>query len=136
MPTQRCLPLALLLVLLAAGCDGSHIKAKGRIVKGGQPFLTQPGEGLRIMFSPVEATGTRYDSYAAAYHAGDGTFQVTGKDGAGLPPGKYRVSLELMKNRDDLWKGKLRGRKSPYTIEVARGSGDVVLDLDQATAKP
>ena len=51
--------------------------------------------------------------------------------GAGLPPGKYRVSLQLMKNKEDQFGGRLVGVKSPFTVEVQRGGGDLVIDLDQ-----
>jgi hypothetical protein len=124
----------LLIGLLVLGCGkSSFIKAKGRIVKGGQPYLTQEGEGLRIFFSPLEApTGQQYDSFAAIYEPDNGSFQVVGKDGQGLPPGKYRVGLQLMKSKEDLLKGALLGKKSPFTLEVTGGSDDLVIDLDQA----
>jgi hypothetical protein len=133
----RLLPLALLAVLLAAGCNPSgHIKARGRVVKGGQPFLAEKGQGLRIFFAPVELTTGGYDSYAAEYNPADGTFLVVGKDRTGLPPGKYRVGLQLMQNKEDLFNGKLLGKKSPFILEVARGGDDLVIDLDQAPLVP
>jgi hypothetical protein len=123
----------LLLGLFALGCgDSSHIRAKGRIVKGGQPFLTPEGEGLRIFFVPLEVPqGDRYDSYAAEYDPQDGSFRVQGKDGRGLPAGKYRVDLQLMKSKEDLLSGKLLGKKSPFVLEVT-GREDLVINLDEA----
>jgi hypothetical protein len=128
--------LALLMAFLVAGCgNSSHIKAKGRVLKGGQPYLTAQGEGLRIFFAPVEGgSGDHYDSYAALYQPADGTFQVKGKDGAGLPPGKYQVSLQLMKNKEDVFAGRYFGKKSPFTLEVTQGGGDLVIDLDQPSS--
>jgi hypothetical protein len=130
--------LALLPILLATGCGSStHIQAKGRIIKGGQAYRTNSGEGLRIIFAPLEVPRDgRYDSYAAVYEPSDGTFRVKGKDGEGLPPGKYRVSLELMKNREDMFGGKLVGKKSPFTVTVTRGGDDLVIDLDKAPLEP
>jgi hypothetical protein len=130
--------LALLLGFLAVGCgDSSHIKARGRILKGGQPYLTAQGEGLRIIFAPLEGGNDgHYDSYAAEYRPADGSFQVKGKDGAGLPAGKYRVSLELRKNREDVFGGRYVGKKSPFTLEVSHGGGDLVIDLDQPGSGP
>jgi hypothetical protein len=127
------LAVGLLIGLFAAGCGNSGlIKAKGRVLKGGQPYRTGEGQGLRIFFAPVEIPGKEhYDSYAAEYHAEDGTFQVKGKDGAGLPPGKYRVGIQLMKNRDDLLGGKLLGKNSPLTCEITGSHDDLVIDLDQ-----
>ena len=130
---RRLLP-GLLIGLLALGCGRSgFIKARGCITKGGQPFLAGAGQGLRIFFVPLATPeGSRYDSYAAEYDPEAGTFQVRGKDGQGLPPGSYRVTLQLMKSKEDLLKGALLGTKSPFTCEVARGGGDVVIDLDKA----
>jgi hypothetical protein len=73
------------------------------IVKGGQPYRTREGEGLRIIFAPLDPpTRVQYDCFAAAYNPDDGNFQVLGKDGQGLPPGKYRISLQLSSKKEDL----------------------------------
>jgi hypothetical protein len=132
-PRQIALFL-LVLGLFASGCgDSSRIKAKGRIVKGGQPYLAPEGEGFRVFFVPLEVPdGKHYDSYAAEYNSEDGSFLVQGKDGKGLPPGKYRVDLQLMKSKEDLLNGKLMGKKSPYTIEVTNSGYDLIIDLDTA----
>src|SRR5947209_8060251 len=132
-PLRYLLP-CLLIGLPSLGCGGSSfIKAKGHITKDGHPYVPGEGEGLRIFFVPLQSTGgPRYDSFAAEYHKDDGTFQVLGKDGKGLPPGKYRVSLQLMKHKEDLLGGKLLGPRSPFTCEVTGGGNDLVIDLDQA----
>jgi hypothetical protein len=125
-----------LLVLFAAGCGGSGpLQAKGRVVKAGQPFVLGKGEGLRMIFEPLEGGSKgHYDSYAAEFQPTSGRFQVKGKDGKGLPPGKYRVSLEHMKDRSDLFGGRFLGTKSPFTVEVTRSGGDLVVDLDKASS--
>jgi hypothetical protein len=118
--------------LTTLGCGNSgKIKAKGRIVKSGQPFLAEQGEGLRIFFDPVEYPADQYDSYAAEYHPKDGSFEVEGKDRKGLPPGTYRVSLQLMKSKEDLLKGAAMGKQSPFQQVEVSGKNEIVLDLDQ-----
>jgi hypothetical protein len=131
---SRRLLVCSLIALAALGCGGNRlIQAKGRVLKDGQPYLAKDGEGLRIVFEPTDPPqGTRYDSFAAEYHPADGTFQVRGKDGQGLPPGRYRVALQLMKSKEDLLGGKLMGKKSPLTCEVTGSKDDIVIDLDQA----
>jgi len=133
MHPRRLILSLLLLGLFALGCgDSSHIRAKGRIIKGGQPYLAPEGEGFRVFFVPMEAAkGSHYDSYAAEYNPEDGSFRVEGKDGKGLPPGKYRVDLQLMKSKEDLLNGKLLGKKSPFIVEVT-GKEDLVINLDEA----
>ena len=131
----RVLP-CLLIGLLAVGCGSGYIKAKGRVVKGGEPFRPGEGEALRIILAPLDAPeGSHYDSYAAEFHPDDSTFLVKGKDGSGLPPGKYRVGLELLKKKEDQFKGRFMGRKSPFTCEVTTAGNEVVVDLDQASAE-
>ena len=134
MRSWNWIAVCLFIGLLALGCDGSsRIKAKGSILKDGQPFRTGEGEGLRIVFAPLDPpAGTQYDSFAAVYDPDDGSFEVVGKDGSGLPRGKYRISLQLMSKKEDLWSGKLIGKKSPFTCEVTAATDRVVIDLDQA----
>jgi hypothetical protein len=125
--------LGLMMGFLLSGCSDNHlIKPKGRIVKGGAPFQAGEGENFRIILAPADPPqGSSYDSYPAEYHREDGTFQVVGKDGKGLPPGKYRVGLELIKKKEDLYKGAFMGGRSPFTCEVTGGSSEIVVDLDQ-----
>ncbi len=133
MRRARILGVWVLAVLLALGCGGpTFYKTKGRILRGGAPYKTNPGEGLRIFFVPLERNGSTYDSYPAQFSNDGGVFQVMGKDGRGLPPGKYRVDLQLMKNKEDLFNNRLLGPKSPFQCEVTSGFTEVVLDLDQA----
>ena len=123
--------LSMSLGLLGCG-SSSTIKAKGKIVKGGQPFVIREGQGLRLIFAPQTVPeGKRYDSYAAEYHPDDGTFRVVGKDGQGLPPGKYTVSLELLQKKEDLLHGRLTGKDSPLSLEVVKGGDELVIDLDK-----
>jgi hypothetical protein len=86
---------------------------------------------MRIMFLPLEPGPGTYDSYPAMYQPSDGSFEVTGKDGTGMPPGKYRVSIERMKNKEDLFGGRYFGKKSPYVFDVDHNTPDLVIDLAQ-----
>ena len=129
----RRLSPCVVMVLLALGCgDSSHLHARGRIVKGGQPYVMPDGQGMRIFFVPLDSPkGEHFDSYAAEYDPDNGNFEVKGKDGRGLPAGRYRVDLQLMEKKEDLLNGGLLGKKSPFVCEVT-GKDDLVIDLDQA----
>jgi hypothetical protein len=134
MHAWRRLLILVVIGLFPLGCgDSSRINAKGRIVKGGQPYLAPEGTGFRVFFVPLDAPeGKHFDSFAAEYNPENGSFLVQGKDGKGLPSGKYRVDLQLMKSKEDLLGGKLLGKKSPYVVEVTGNRDDLVIDLDTA----
>jgi len=107
------------------------IKARGRITKDGKPF-TVTNAGLRIFLQPVDLIdSSTYNQYFAAFQK-DGTFQVKGNDGQGLPPGKYRVSMELIQKKEDVWGGQLMGAKSPFICEVTPANKEIVINLDEA----
>ena len=95
--------LALFVGGAAAGCGPRMLKTKGKVVKGDQPFLPGKGEFVRVTFVPIFEDGKRVeDVYAAQVNQKKGTFIVYGKDGKGMPPGKYRVVVELDRHRSDL----------------------------------
>jgi hypothetical protein len=125
-----------LAVALAAGCGSNQLTTRGRVVKGGAPFKPGPGEFVRVTFVPVLEAGKRAeDYYVAEYNAADGTFQVAGKDRKGMPPGKYRVAIELDKHRSDLLRGKFDAERSPFVYDVDAGTPEIVIDLDNPPAK-
>ena len=90
-------------------------------------------------------------AYMAVFKSEDGTFTVTGPDGQGIPPGKYRVSVTQELTRDaidkinenvqrnqklfdrdtDVLKGQF-GAKSPIVLEI-KDSTEVTIDLDKPT---
>lgn len=57
---------------------------------------------------------------------------MVGANGRGLPPGKYRVAVQAMKQKHDLLQGAFGPQKSPLVREVKGASLEVDLDL----AKP
>jgi hypothetical protein len=123
--------VVVLIALFASGCgsgDG-RFQARGRLVKNGAPFKLAEAEGMRIAFVPYEAGESTFDTYVAVF-TGDGSFKVTGKDGKGLPPGKYRVTVEHLKKKKDLLKGAFSGKKTPIVREVTNSSTEIVIDLD------
>jgi hypothetical protein len=134
MQLHKRLAICVLAGLFSFGCgDSGFVKARGRVIKGGAPFQLPEGEGLRIVFSPMELpTEQKYDSYAAAFDPDDSTFFVMGKGDKGLPPGNYRISIELLRKKEDLLGGKLLGKNSPLTCEIVAPANDLVIDLDKA----
>jgi hypothetical protein len=117
--------------LLAAGCgNDGKLRTRGRVVRGGQPVVMGEGEFVRVTFIPLLDDGkTAEDFYYAEFNPADGSFQVSGKDRTGMPPGKYRIAVEHMKNRQDLFRGKYSGPDSPVIRDVKSMADEVVIDL-------
>jgi hypothetical protein len=122
------------LAVLLSGCGQSKVKPKGRLLKDGAPVvLKDEDEFVHIFFDPVVAEGQSHpgDVYAANYNRDDGTFEVVGKDGAGLPPGKYRITIEHALRKKDLLQGKFNAANTPFVRDVDGRTGDIVLDLSK-----
>jgi hypothetical protein len=120
--------------LLVAGCGGPvRYQTRGRILKNGELFRPPEGDTFRVTLVPINDDGSRVTNwYAANYHPEDGTFTAAGPDNKGVPPGKYRVCLEQLRNRNDVLRGAFFGDKSPYVREVRSSSDEITIDL----AKP
>jgi hypothetical protein len=116
----------------APGCGGDGLlRTQGRLLKGGQPFVPKEGEYVEITFVPIPSDGKpAQDYYFADVDQTTGTFQPAGKNKKGMPPGKYRVAVELMKKKKDQFGGKFDAEKSPFVFDVDAKTPEIVIDLD------
>jgi hypothetical protein len=119
--------------VLLAGCGSGRVTPRGRLLNKGAPYLPGDGVSVHIAFFPVageeEPTG---EAYVATFNHEDGTFQVVGRDGRGLPPGKYRVCIQAMKMKKDVFKGRFGVRNSPIVREVAANTEELTVDLSRS----
>lgn len=135
MGIRRSLIICLVLIHVS-GCGEPLLKTRGRVLRHGAPFLPGKEEFVRVIFVPVvEPDKQVKDYYVAQYNALEGTFQVAGKDLRGMPPGKYRVAIELDKHRRDLLRGAFDAENSPFVYDVDSSTGELVIDLDQPPAR-
>ena len=117
---------------LVAGCGDGMLTPKGRVVKSGAPIVLKPGEDLGVFFYPLDGEGKLGRTvYPALFRAEDSSFRVTGSDRRGMPPGKYRVAVELKLNKRDLFRGAYDMTNSPFVIDVDSKTGEIVIDLDK-----
>jgi hypothetical protein len=125
--------LFLALVLLVGGCGKSEkLRTQGRLLKGGDPYIPNEGEFIQITLVPMPEDGKPPDRhYYAGVDQDTGTFVPDGPDKLGMPAGRYRVVVELMKNKKDLLKGKYDQEFSPYIFEVDEDTEEIVIDLDK-----
>ena len=122
---------SLALGLLIGGCGGSgKLQTRGRILKNGAPYLPPEGDIVRVMFVPIpEGKEKVTDFHMANFDPEDGTFQAAGKDLKGVPPGKYRIAIEQLHRRADIFKGAFDAERSPFVQEVNSSTGEIVIDL-------
>jgi hypothetical protein len=141
--------------LAMAGCGSSQaIRVQGKLTKGGAKYSVPADQRLNLTFYSMEPfkdekrTILAGEAYMAVYQSEDGTFTVSGPDGRGIPPGKYRVSLTQQLTREAVDKKNenlkrnqkiferdtdmLQGRYSegsPIVVEI-KDSSEVAIDLD------
>ena len=147
------------LSLAISGCGSSQaIWVQGKLTKGGAQYAVPADQTLNITlysmepFKDGERTIPAGQAYMAVFKSEDGTFTVSGPDGLGIPPGKYRVSLlqKLRREAVDKKNEKLRPNQklfdrdtdmlanrygistSPIVVEVNK-SEYVEIDLDRPT---
>ncbi|MFO0796837.1 MAG: hypothetical protein U0804_05125 [Gemmataceae bacterium] len=82
------LALACAAALAVAGCGGGGVKVDGKVVNGGSPYALGEGEGININLTP-EGGGPAVGGQVEK----DGSFKIAGLEGAGMAPGKYKVSV-------------------------------------------
>ncbi len=127
----------LLGIFALSGCGGDgRLNVKGRVLRNGAALKTTEPDFVRVIFFPVTTDGRPpKNTYLAAYDGGDGTFEAIGPDGHGVPPGKYRVAVELSRKRKDLLKGAFDGDHSPFVFDVDAGTKELVLDLEKPPSR-
>ena len=102
------LAFTLLVTSLASfGCGSSNeVWITGTLLKGGTKFTPPAGRQVGISFYLVssqdknDADAHAGDPYQADYNESDGTFSVPGREGRGIPPGKYRVAISQKMTRE------------------------------------
>jgi hypothetical protein len=83
----------LALCLLGTACDSGprHVKVSGQIVRDDKAIRVPPRTRTQVMFIAMDESGQKFP---ALVNREDFSFEVTGPKGDGIPPGKYRVSIQ------------------------------------------
>jgi hypothetical protein len=131
------LVLAFLFTIVGCGKGDGKLRARGRLLKGGEEYIPEEDEYIQITFVPIpeDPRELAKDYYWADVDQDTGTFAAAGKDRKGLPPGRYRVAVELMKKKKDLLGGKYDPEKSPFVFDIDPDSEEIVIDLDEPPTK-
>lgn len=117
-------------ILLLAGCGGPKgFKVGGKVVSGGAPLKISDKGMLQVRF--LDASDPNPQPFPTKVNMSDASFQVSGKDGGGLPAGKYKIAVELIDpypGKDKL-KGQFANDKTTQTVDINGNKEDIVIDV-------
>lgn len=128
-----------LVCLATGGCGsggGETVQAKGRVTDAGKPLEVQGrdvGIGVvRIEFYRIGEDGKQATEPETAVADEDGYFDLPGRDGHGIPPGKYRIAVRQWDPLPDVDRlgGRFDAQHSPIIREVT-GREDIVIDVSK-----
>jgi hypothetical protein len=117
------------LVLLAActlipACSKGPppILVKGTVLNNGQPLKIDSNGSMTLMFDRVVEKGETPERFSTRVVQDSGAFEITGKDGKGVPPGKYKIGLVVMLPKptaeSEHWNQAFSGGKSPIMRDI------------------
>jgi hypothetical protein len=89
----RCL-LVLCAALVLPACGSKGVNVEGKLVKDGQPYTPPQGVTLHLSCTGKAADGKEVVC-AGSINASDSSFVLSVPKGKGVPPGKYKVNLNL-----------------------------------------
>ncbi len=103
------------------GCGQHPVKITGTMTLDGAPLKLASGECVHMSFLLLEVKpGEEMCQFSAEVNAGQGIFAVKGPSGSGIPQGRYRVCLQITRNREDILNGCYNSSDSPMTCEVSK----------------
>ncbi|MDE2505827.1 MAG: hypothetical protein KGM43_01310 [Planctomycetota bacterium] len=138
-------------VLHGCGSGERTVGVTGKLVKNGTKYEIPNGQSLQMTFIAMEIEGAdgkmvpNSDPYPVEYQADTGVFKVPGREGYGVPPGKYRVAIsqtmtseaaskqkgrKRVHREDDLLKFKFSESASPIIREI-KSAAELTIDLDK-----
>jgi hypothetical protein len=125
-------------LLVVAGCDNAPgpVEVRGTITQKGKPISVRKMVGrVDVRFYPdvpKRSKNDLVDPYFAAVRP-DGTFWVPGRDGMGIPPGKYRITItwtDAYPMGPDRLKGRFNQAHSRILRDVTGGE-EIHLDVSR-----
>ncbi len=125
--------------LCVVGCSSGSptFKVSGTLQNDGKPYTAPKGSSVLITFVPVELKNMQVDTYPTKMKAEDSSFLVPGREGNGIPPGKYRVALQQMvpggSDEINAMNERFSSTKSPIIVEV-KDATPIVIDIAKAPA--
>ena len=143
---KRLMVLTLLAapMLTSIGCGGSGnaVRVTGKLVKGGAAYVPPNGQYVDLTFVGLETrdeTGKivkNHEPYQADLDEAGGRFTVPGRDGRGIPPGKYRVAVVQKMTRETFDASNPKGRRTVGGRVAVDRETDLLADRFGLTTSP
>lgn len=133
---MRNFALAVLALATVSGCGSNpYVSVRGSISKGGQPVTVdaEKDQWLQVTLIALGSDGSSIINSFGANVTDDGRFDVPGPEGNGVPPGKYRLAVQMVtyKNRGkDEFKNEFNDKSSPIVRDI-QNSTNLAIDLDK-----
>jgi hypothetical protein len=132
--------VCVLLCGLLSGCGGGpkddSVPVRGKVTNAGAPLkVNRPDVGLgyvELHFYRINDDGSVNTDPADAAVEPSGDFTVRGRDGRGLPPGKYKITVRQLDPAPD--NDKLQGRFNLKTSKIVRDISpdkEIVIDVSR-----
>jgi hypothetical protein len=132
------LPLLALVCAVVSGCGGQHgdeVTVRGKVTNGGEPLRVNGRElGLgyvEVHFYHIREDGSIDPDPADAGVEESGEFSVRGRDGRGIPAGKYRITVRQLDPAPD--NDKLGGRFNLQNSRIVRevAGEEILIDVSR-----
>lgn len=123
--------LACIIALTAlSGCSSGLLHPHGRVTSEGEVLRGRKGERLLVIMHRLDEGNKELDSFIANIKPEAG-FEVHGHHGKGIPPGKYRISVQITnkKGENDRLKGAFGPEKSPFVRDITDDDEEIVVDI-------
>jgi len=134
------LVLWLTLGFLIPACSGSPkpLKVSGQLKNNDKPYTAPKGAMVTIEFTPVVEAGTPFDRYPAKFNREDSSFTVAGRSEQGIPPGKYRISVQQFVSDPTAQINEMNARFTAEKSAIVREVADetpIIIDLAKPAGK-
>ena len=130
--------LALGVLIPACSSGPKPLKVTGQLKNNDKPYTAPKGAMVTIVFAPVVEAGAPFDTYPAIFKREDSSFTVPGKSEQGIPPGKYRISVQQFVADPTAQINEMNARFSPEKSAIVRDVADetpIIIDLAKPTGK-
>ena len=125
-----------ILLLFVAGCSPGEraVQVQGRVTNAGQPLQVagrEIGLGMvQLQFFRTDEHGRAEGDSEGAVADSEGRFQVHGRNGKGIPPGKYRIAIRQWDPYPQVDKldGRFSADKSTIVREI-NGNQEILIDV-------